>query len=74
MGRVTLSEKRCWLGHDRGGQFCNSVGLVVGLLAAHEGCVGRHEHVETRVWDKNGGEIVDIHVEGSVESEGSGQG
>jgi len=44
------------------------------LLAAHEWSIGCHEHVETWVGNEDSWEIVNVHVETTVETKGGSEG
>merc|ERR1719162_438420 len=68
------------LGHHGGG-FEGRVGdlgdgelLVVGLLSRDDGGVGGKHEVDTRVGDKVGLELSDVHVEGTIETKGGSEG
>jgi len=73
VGGVTLGEKRSGLGHDSSGQLSYTESLMVSLLTGHERSVSRDEHVKTRVGNEDSGEVVDVNVQGSLETKGSGQ-
>mmetsp|Transcript_10551 Transcript_10551/g.19690 ORF Transcript_10551/g.19690 Transcript_10551/m.19690 type:complete len:224 (-) Transcript_10551:795-1466(-) len=73
MGRITLCKKRRGLSHDGSSQLGDGKGLMVGLLTGHKRSVGRNEHVETRIRDKNSGEIIDVHIERSRETKRGSQ-
>merc|ERR1712038_118936 len=68
VGRITLGKKRGWFGHYRGSEFCNRGGFMVCLCTRHEWCVCRNQHVQTWVWNQNGWEVVDINIQGTIES------
>ena len=75
-----LSVTRIALGHhtsrleDRVGDLSNRELLVVGLLGRDDGCVRRKHEVDTRVGHQVGLELSDIHVQGTIETEGCCQG
>mmetsp|Transcript_9318 Transcript_9318/g.13469 ORF Transcript_9318/g.13469 Transcript_9318/m.13469 type:complete len:265 (-) Transcript_9318:109-903(-) len=46
---------------------------MVSLLAAHERSVSRHKHMKTWVRNEDSGEVVDVNIQGSVETKGGGQ-
>lgn len=48
----------------------NTVGLVGSLSSRHDWCIGNEREVDSWVWDQVGLELVEIDVEGTVESEG----
>jgi len=68
------------LGHHGGGleggvgDLGNGELLVVGLLGGDDGSVGGEHEVDTGVGDKVGLELGDVDVEGTIETEGGGQG
>merc|ERR1712072_201094 len=68
------------LGHHVGGlearvgDLSDGEGLVVGLLGGDDGSVGGDHEVNTGVWHKVGLELSKVNVEGTIETEGSGQG
>merc|ERR1712153_223214 len=75
-----LTVARIALGHHVGrleagvGDLGDGEGLVVGLLGGDNWRVGGHHEVNTWVWHKVGLELGDVDVEGTIESERSGQG
>merc|ERR1719162_969645 len=78
--RHVLAVAGIALGHHGGG-FEGRVGdlgdgelLVVGLLSRDDGGVGGKHEVDTRVGDKVGLELSDVHVEGTIETKGGGEG
>lgn len=56
------------------GDLVDGVGLVGGLVRGDDGGVGHQREVNTGVGDQVGLELVEIDVEGTVETEGSGDG
>jgi hypothetical protein len=74
VGGVALGKKRSGLSHDSSGQLSNRESLMECLSTRHKRSVSRDEHVETRVWNENSGEVIDVYVQGSLETKGSGQG
>jgi len=75
-----LSVSGVTLGHHRGGleggvgDLGNGELLVVGLLGGDDGSVRGEHEMDPGVGDKVGLEFSDINVEGTVESEGGGEG
>jgi hypothetical protein len=47
---------------------------VIGLLGGDDWCVGRKHEMDSWVWHEVSLEFSDINIEGSIESEGGGQG
>jgi len=70
---VTLNHHGGGL-EDGVGDLGNGELLVVGLLSRDDGGIGRKHEMDSWVWDKIGLEFSDVHIEGSVESEGGSQG
>lgn len=58
----------------RHGHLLDRVGLVGGLVGRDDGGVGDQREVDARVGDQVGLELVEIDVEGAVESERGGNG
>jgi hypothetical protein len=58
----------------RVGDFSNGELFVVGFFSGDDGSVGRKHEMDSRIGDQVGLEFGDIDVEGTVESEGSGEG
>jgi len=56
------------------GDFCNRQLLVVSLLGRDDRGVRNERKVNTRVRDEVGLELCEIHVEGTIEAEGRGDG
>lgn len=56
------------------GDLHDRVGLVCGLGGGDDGSIGDEREVDTRVGDQVGLELVQVDVEGTVESEGGGNG
>ena len=56
------------------GDLHDRVGLVCGLGGGDDGSIGHEREVNTRVRDQVGLELVQVDVEGTVESEGGGNG
>lgn len=56
------------------GDLHDRVGLVCGLGGGDDGSIGDEREVNTRVGDQVGLELVQVDVEGTVESEGGGNG
>merc|ERR1712153_223879 len=73
VARIALGHHVGWL-EARVGDLGNRECLVVGLLSRDDWRVGRNHEVNTWVWHQVGLELSDVNVEGTVESEGSGQG
>ena len=75
-----LSVARIALGHHGGGlegavgDLGNGELLVVGLLSGDDWGVGGKHEMDTWVWHQVGLELSDIDVEGTIESEGGGEG
>merc|ERR1712195_96320 len=61
-----------WL-EARVGDLGYGEGFVVGLLGRDDWRVGGNHKVNTWVWHKVGLELGDVNIEGTVESQGSGQ-
>jgi hypothetical protein len=59
---------------DGVGDLGNGKLLVVGLLGRDDGSIRSENEVDTGVGDKVGLELSEINVEGTIETEGSGQG
>jgi hypothetical protein len=75
-----LSVSWVAFGHH-GGRFEGGVGdfgdgqlLVIGLFGGDDRGVGGQHEVDSRIWHQVGLEFGDIDVQGSVESQGGGQG
>lgn len=74
-----LTVTRVALGHHRGrlkgrvGNLGNRELLVVCLLSRDDGSIGRKHKVDARVRDQVGLELGNIHVQGTIETERSGQ-
>jgi hypothetical protein len=58
----------------RVGDFSNGELFVIGFLGRDDGGIRRKHEVDSRVGDEVGLEFSDINVQGSIESEGSGEG
>lgn len=58
----------------RHGHLLDGVGLVGGLGSRDDGSVSDQREVNTRVGDQVGLELVKINVEGTIETQGSGDG
>merc|ERR1719347_1701132 len=71
MPRVALHHGVTRL-EDGVGNLGNIELLVVGLLSRDDGSIGNKGEVDTRVGHQVGLELVEIYVESTVESEGSG--
>ena len=56
------------------GDLCHRQLLVVGLLGRDDGCVGGQHEVDTGVGHQVGLELSHIHVQGTIEPQGGGQG
>jgi hypothetical protein len=75
-----LSMTRITLGHHTGGlehgvgDLGNGELLVVGLLGRDDGCVRRKHEMDTGVRHQVGLELSHIHVQCTIETEGSRQG
>ena len=73
VARITLYHLVIWL--EAGiSDFHDRVGLVGGLGGGDDGSVGNEGEVNTRVGDQVGLELVQIDVEGAIESERGGDG
>ena len=73
VARVALDHLVVWL--EAGvGDLVDRVGLVRGLGGGDDGGVGNEREVDTRVGDQVGLELVQVDVEGTVESQGGGDG
>merc|ERR1712006_62344 len=78
--RHVLAVARIALGHHGGGleggvgDLSDGELLVVGLLSRDDRGVRRKREVDTRVRDEVGLELSDVNVEGTMETEGGGQG
>ena len=59
---------------DRVGDFTNSELLMVGLLGGDDWSVRRKHEVNSWVWHQVGLELVDVDVEGTIESERHSEG
>jgi len=70
---VTLGDEVSGL-EDGVGDLGNGELLVVGLLGRDDGSIRSENEVDTGVGDKVGLELSEINVEGTIETEGSGQG
>src|SRR5690606_19486331 len=73
VARITLDHLVVWL-EARVGDLLDGVGLVGCLSGGDDWSVGDQWEVDTWVWDQVGLELVKIDVEGTVESEGGGDG
>merc|ERR1712231_51104 len=73
VARIALGHHVGWL-EARVGDLGYGEGLVVGLLGRDDWRVGGNHKVNTWVWHKVGLELGDVNIEGTVESQGSGQG
>lgn len=58
----------------RHGHLLDGVGLVGGLGGGDNGRIGDEREVDTRVWHQVGLELVQVDVQGSIETQGSGDG
>lgn len=58
----------------RHGHLLDGVGLVGGLGGGDNGRVGDQREVDTGVWHQVGLELVQVDVQGSIETQGSGDG
>lgn len=56
------------------GDLLNGVGLMGSLGSRYNWCVGNEREMDTWVWNQVGLELVKIDVEGSIETEGGGDG
>merc|ERR1719272_503717 len=70
---VALSHHGCGL-EGGVGDLGHGELLVIGLLSGDDGSVTREHEMDSRVGDKVGLEFSDINVEGTIESEGCGEG
>merc|ERR1719271_641409 len=71
--RITLGHHVSWL--ETGvGDLSDGEGLVVGLLSGNDRRVGGNHEVNTWVWHEVGLELGDIDVDGTIETEGGGEG
>uniref|UniRef100_A0A8C3HGZ2 Tubulin alpha chain n=1 Tax=Chrysemys picta bellii TaxID=8478 RepID=A0A8C3HGZ2_CHRPI len=73
MTRVTFHHLVGWL-KARVCDLCHGELLMVGLLCRDDGGVGGQREVDTGVGHQVGLELRQIHVEGTIESEGGGDG
>ena len=56
------------------GDFRDGELFVIGFLGRDDWCVGGQREVNTRVWNQVSLELSKIDIEGTIESEGSGDG
>lgn len=70
---IALHHLVVWL-EARHGDFLNRVGLVGSLSSRNNWGVGDKREMDSWVWDQVGLELVQIDVQGSVETKGCGDG
>jgi len=70
---IALDHLVGWL-ETGSGNLVDRLLLVVGLLSAHDGSIGGQREVDPGVGHQVGLELGQINVEGTIESEGSGDG
>jgi len=70
---IALHHLVRWL-ETGSGNLVDRLLLVVGLLSAHDGSIGRQREVDPGVGHQVGLELSQINVEGTIESERSGDG
>ena len=73
MSRIALDHLVGWL-EASVGDLGDGELLVVSLLGGDDWSVGDEREVDSGVWDQVGLELGKIDVEGTIESEGSGDG